>query len=72
MNTQNQNNAEEVLTDVQETITTLHNSGMLAKSEEEARLLKAFRMLNGMNKISAVSRIEGMIEAQTYARMTEE
>lgn len=59
------------LEELQETIATLRSSGMLVKCEEEANLLKLFRMLNKTNKLIISSRIEGMIEAQTYAQMSD-
>lgn len=49
---------------------TLYNNGILARSEEEAQVLSMYRELNEINKISIFSRIEGMLEAQTY-RMSE-
>ncbi|MDE6707520.1 MAG: hypothetical protein K2K06_05750 [Oscillospiraceae bacterium] len=65
MNVQSQNQkSEEILVDVQKAIETLHCNGILTKCEEEVRLIKAFRMLTEMNKISITSRIEGMLEAQ--------
>ncbi|MBR0484806.1 MAG: hypothetical protein IJJ69_08540 [Oscillospiraceae bacterium] len=45
---------------------TLYNNGILARSEEEAQILSMYRELNEINKISIFSRIEGMLEAQTY------
>lgn len=57
------------LEEIQETIPTLHSSDMLC--DEEKKLLNLFRMLNKTNKLIISSKIEGMIEAQTYARMTE-
>ncbi|GEM_PF-6546941 len=45
---------------------TLYNNGILARSEEEAQVLSMYRELNEINKISIFSRIEGMLEAQTY------
>ncbi len=66
MDKQNQN--EEVLVDVQKAIETLHCNGILTKSEKEVNLIKAFRMLTEINKVSITSRIEGMLEAQMMAR----
>lgn len=63
MDIQNQKN-EEILGDVRKAIATFYENGILTKSEEETKLIKAFRMLTEINKISITSRIEGMLEAQ--------
>ena len=63
MDIQNQKN-EEILGDVRKAIATLYSDGILTKGEEETKLIKAFRMLTEINKVSITSRIEGMLEAQ--------
>ena len=72
MNKQYQNQAEEALLGVQEGISVLQDSGVLVKTDAETKLLKAFRLLNVTNKVSIISRIQGMLEAQTYAKSLEE
>ena len=67
MDMQNQKN-EELLVDVKKAIEILHCNGILTKNEEEVHLVKAFRMLTEINKVSITSRIEGMLEAQMIAR----
>ncbi|MDE6657361.1 MAG: hypothetical protein K2J88_02125 [Oscillospiraceae bacterium] len=63
MDIQNQKN-EEILEDVRKAIATFYGNGILTKSEEEIKLIKAFRMLTEINKVSITSTIEGMLEAQ--------
>ena len=72
MNKQYQNQAEEALLGVQEGISVLQDSGVLVKTDAETKLLKAFRLLNVTNKVSIISRIQGMLEAQTYAKSLDE
>lgn len=72
MNKQYQNQAEEALLGVQEGISVLQDSGVLVKTDAETKLLKAFRLLNVTNKVSIISRIQGMLEAQTYAKPLDE
>jgi hypothetical protein len=72
MNKQYQNQAEEALLGVQEGISVLQDSGVLVKTDAETKLLKAFRLLNVINKVSIISRIQGMLEAQTYAKSLDE
>lgn len=59
------------LEEIQETIATLRSSGMLVQCEEEAKMLKLFRMLNKTNKLIISSKIEGMLEAQMYAQVSD-
>ena len=61
----------EILEEAQKTLTALYNNGTLPRSEEEANFLRAFRELNIVNKIGIASRIEGMLEAQMYAQVSE-
>lgn len=62
----------EILEEARRMFTALYSNGALARNEEEAKFLRAFRELDATNRIGIISRIEGMLEAQTYARMTEE
>ncbi|MDE5768660.1 MAG: hypothetical protein K2H29_00220 [Oscillospiraceae bacterium] len=63
MDAQNQSQkSEEILVEVQRAIEIFHCNGILTRSEEEVRLIKAFRMLTETNKVSITSRIEGMLE----------
>ena len=66
------NQVEEALLGVQEGISVLQDSGVLVKTDAETKLLKAFRLLNVTNKVSIISRIQGMLEAQTYAKSLDE
>ena len=48
------------------TLETSYNNKDLKRDEEKAQVLSMYRELNEINKISIFSRIEGMLEAQTY------
>ena len=61
----------EVLEEAQSTLMTLYSNGTLPRNEEEARFLQIFRQLSATNKLIISSRIEGMLEAQTYAQMSD-
>lgn len=54
------------------TAETLYNNGVLTRSAEEAQVLCMYRKLCQVSKISITSRIEGMLEAQTYAKPLDE
>ncbi len=62
----------EALKEAQKTLATLYSNGTLPRTEEEANFLHIFRELSSTNKISITSRIEGMLEAQTYAKPLDE
>ncbi len=60
----------EVLEEAQSTLMTLYSNGTLPRNEEESRFLQIFRQLSETNKLIISSRIEGMLEAQTYVQMS--
>lgn len=55
--------------EVQEAVAALLGAGVLTASEEEAVLLKCFRSLNTVNRLCAISKLEGMAEGQRYVDM---
>lgn len=61
-----------ILKEAQKTLSTLYSNGTLPRNEEEANFLRIFRELSSASKISITSRIEGMLEAQTYAKTLDE
>lgn len=54
---------------IKEATTVLYNSGMLARSEDEAELLKWFRDLPEDAKRIEFARAQGMANAMVYARL---
>lgn len=54
---------------IKEATTVLYNSGMLARSEDEAELLKWFRGLPEDAKRIEFARAQGMANAMVYARL---
>lgn len=54
---------------IKEATTVLYNSGMLARSEDEAELLKWFRALPEDAKRIEFARAQGMANAMVYARL---
>lgn len=62
-------NKQNVTPEVQEAVAALLGAGVLTASEEEAILLKCFRSLNEVNRLCAISRIEGIAEGQRFADM---
>ena len=66
-----ENNKNIVKTDeeVKKAVAALLGAGVLTANEEEATLLKCFRLLNKVNRLRAISRIEGIAEGQQFADM---
>lgn len=54
---------------IKEATAVLYNSGMLARSEDEAELLKWFRDLPEDAKRIEFARAQGMANAMVYARL---
>lgn len=65
----NKQNPTSANAEVQEAVAALLGAGVLTASEEEAILLKCFRSLNEVNRLCAISRIEGIAEGQRYAEI---
>lgn len=58
-----------IKSEVQKAVEALLGAGVLTASEEEAVLLKCFRSLNDVNRLCAISRIEGIAEGQRFVDM---
>lgn len=52
-----------------EALDTLYNTGMLARTEDEAELLRCFRMLSDTAKLVELARAQGMALVLSYERM---
>lgn len=63
-------NAEKNCTELQAVIDALVGSEHVAVNKEEVSLLKFFRSLNELGKVSMLSRMEGISEGYHFAEKT--
>ncbi len=62
MNTSNKMN-------VKQATAILYNSGMLARSDDEEKLLSAFRQLDEIHKACELARLDGMLTVLAHERL---